>query len=103
MRAGPLRSSRLQRRNSLSRVASLARTSSLLIRWRGWNPMGRSHWSGGVFGSCTHVPTTPAKIIFWPFRDPDRVVDDIRLAGFLPRASSAAVPAVALHLAAFNY
>jgi hypothetical protein len=37
-------------------------------------------------------PDYPAKIIFWAFRDPDRVVNDIRVSGFLPRASSAAVP-----------
>jgi hypothetical protein len=37
-------------------------------------------------------PDYPAKIIFWSFRDPDRVVDDIRLLGFIPQASSAIVP-----------
>ena len=36
-------------------------------------------------------PDYPTKIIFWSFRDPERVVGDIRLAGFFPAASSAAV------------
>ena len=38
-------------------------------------------------------PDYAAKIIFWSFRDPDRVVDDIRRLGFLLQASSAIVPA----------
>jgi hypothetical protein len=33
----------------------------------------------------------PATVIFWPLRDPHRVIDDIRLAGFLPAASSPTV------------
>ena len=29
----------------------------------------------------------PATVIFWPLRNPHRVIEDIRLAGFLPAAS----------------
>lgn len=37
-------------------------------------------------------PDCPARIIFRCFHSPDRILDDVRLAGFLPRASSAGVP-----------
>jgi hypothetical protein len=34
-----------------------------------------------------------AKIIFWSFRDPDRIIEDIRRSGFSPNASPATVRA----------
>jgi hypothetical protein len=55
-----------------------------------------SHGSVPVVGRGVRIVHTrsdyPAKIIFLSFRDPDRVVDDIRLSGFLPRASAALIP-----------
>jgi hypothetical protein len=55
-----------------------------------------SYGSIPIFGRGVRIIHTrvdyPAKIIFWCFRDPDLVVDDIRLSGFLPRASSVMVP-----------
>jgi|KBSSwiStaDraftv2_1062776.scaffolds.fasta_scaffold23174_6 hypothetical protein len=34
----------------------------------------------------------PATIAFWTFRNPERLLEEIRLSGFLPRGSSTAVP-----------
>jgi hypothetical protein len=49
-----------------------------------------------LFGRGARIVHTrtdyPAKIVFWTFRNPDRVVEDIRHVGFLGRASSATVP-----------